>query len=174
MRSGIRLFVLVLGLCLLASAQRLDFALGVGGVAGHNGGGAWPSLSISDMFKPHVGVSGEFALRAQRLNQTQRVSFTSASLVLRGRDQWSLEFQAGWALEHVTRPSGCLALPGPFGPPCAPFPSTTRNGAHFELAKQFYLSPRAFVRFEYHQYIFGGSDQPARFAVSVGYTFGGH
>lgn len=171
------LLPVLLLLALAAGAQSLDLAAGISSVGGNFiGGGVWPGAGMTAMFFGNrAGVQADFSIRAaERLdsfNNTFRPNLMSFSLALRpAMLGWTPELDLGYALERVEPGYGCIALPA--GPPCAKPPNVSQGGFHFGVDVQHYFSRHGFIRFEYHQYIFRGIDHPARFAASLGYTFG--
>jgi|SRR6185437_1838908 len=177
----LRRVTLAVGLLALAgAAQTLDVAAGLGTAAGGRiSGGIWPSGSATVMFWPNVGLETDFAMRADAKSfgvDTSHPYLASLNLAFRPHaTSWTPEFDFGAALEgHQTSP-GCVGVFGPgFPPPPACPVQPNFYGAHVGVSLQHYVSARTFLRFEYHQYIGRRFNlyRPARFAVSLGYTFG--
>jgi hypothetical protein len=166
---------LALGLPLLG--QSVDAAVGIGtAAAGHLSGGAWPSFALTGMFNQHVGVAGEFAQRTSSPRNAYnaldyRPKMMDINLALRPtRKVWTPELQLGYG-RLVTEPNtdevACIQTP------CAPPPAVWKNAAHLGVLAKTYLSHGVFLRLEFHQLIGKNIDHPSRFAISLGYTFGG-
>ncbi len=154
------------------AAQSVDAAAGFGSIASHQlGGGFWAGGSATAMFSRYVGVNGEIALRATSAN-ARRFNPYEADINLALRPltrRWTPELLLGYgavrdeSLACASNGIPCAQLNQPYG------------AAHLGADVKTYVSRRTFLRFEYHLYIihnfFGGN--ASRFAVSIGYTFGG-
>lgn len=179
-----KLLVIVLGCLLLgcaagALAQSVDLAVGGGTAAGTQmNGGFLPSVSLTAMFSPHVGVNAEFAVRANNINSFDlgqyRPSTSDVNLALRmSPRRWTPELLVGYGAVRTTG-FGCDNFPNER---CLGDPSQLQGGLHVGGGVKTYFRPHWFVRLEAHYFYrptlnsFGYN--VGRFGVALGYSFGG-
>lgn len=174
-------YALVLLAALPALGQSVDAAFSLGTTAATGfGAGIWPGGSATVMFTPHIGANGEWVFRAtDAIGRNFNPYAGDLNLTLRATAmRWTPELLLGYGAvgDESAAYNECTSVFATPPQQCGS-PHQLFSAAHLGLNVKTYVSPRTFLRIEYHLYgRFGQqypSIHPSRFAVSVGYTFGG-
>lgn len=167
-----KLLVVLALLAVSAAAQSLDFAAGLGAVKSSDvGGGLWGSGSVTLRLLAGAALNVEDAVRANAKfgNHYQLMDFNFVGGIP-NPTRLKPEFMLGFARERgLAKCSNCIVSPNAPAPPG----QTWYNGFHFGADLKIYTSGHFFFRPEYHFYYFDDAARVSRFALSIGYTFGG-